>query len=303
MRFTCALADIGSLIVLWKIGKQSPGWGARPVMLALFAVCPISILVSGFHGNTDPIMMFFVLLAIYSIESQRPPIVAGLLMGLALSIKIVPVILIPAVLLYLSRFRDRRNFMISLCATFALTGLPYLLLDPLLIINKLANYASVGGVWGISVITTYHQGKYITLISILITTILINSKKSSLPLFAQCGLIISLFLFLTPGFGLQYLSWLAPWVTYLRLRVAALYYFTASIFMFSAYTHWSGGVPWYFANSLEVPGWSSVGGFFCMACWLVSGFVFLMFADSISKQETSLPVPEWSVQGTSGLGD
>jgi uncharacterized membrane protein len=79
-------------------------------MLLLFAICPTSILISGFHGNTDPVMIFFVLLSIYFIERLSAAWLAGLAFGMALNIKIVPIILIPAIFFYLGRKRVMRFF-------------------------------------------------------------------------------------------------------------------------------------------------------------------------------------------------
>jgi len=60
------------------------------------ALSPVSIMVSGFHGNTDPVMICLVLLSIYLVESGRPAWLCGAIFGMAMWIKIVPVIFLPA---------------------------------------------------------------------------------------------------------------------------------------------------------------------------------------------------------------
>ena len=56
-------------------GKAIPlAAGARVLLLA---VAPISIMVSGFHGNTDPLMVFLVLLSVYLLEARRSTWRAG----------------------------------------------------------------------------------------------------------------------------------------------------------------------------------------------------------------------------------
>src|SRR5689334_963170 len=42
----------------------------------------------GLHGNTDPILIFFLLLSIYLIDSQRPPWLAGAALGMAANFKL-----------------------------------------------------------------------------------------------------------------------------------------------------------------------------------------------------------------------
>jgi hypothetical protein len=289
MRFTCILANLGSLLVIWRVAKP------RPVMFLVVALCPISILVAGFHGNTDQIMIFLVLFSVYAIEVKKLPLVAGALMGLALGVKVVPLIFIPAAVLYLPANRDRIRFVSSLFTTFVVCSLPYILLDPALILRTVFTYGSVHGMWGWSRIALLFEsdtqyrwiyelfesyGKTILILSILLVSVCMNLSKVRPQLFAQCGLITALFLFLTPGFGLQYLSWLVPWVVLLTPPAAALYYVAAGVFMSVVYTHWSGGFPWYFANSLEVQDWSGLVVYLGLVCWLVIGFLLLLFIEA-----------------------
>jgi hypothetical protein len=288
MRFTCALADIGSLVLVWRIAQQQSALRFRPASLLLFAACPISILVSGFHGNTDPIMMFLVLLSIYAVETKRHPLLSGSLMGFALSIKLVPIVFVPACLLYLPQIRSKCHFTTSALAVSFLCGLPYLLLDPVLIIGKLVTYDSFHGIWGFSAISASlvklpALGRPGLLVAILLVSIGMNASTARFSLFAQCGLITCLLLFCAPGFGLQYLSWLVPWVVYLSPLAGAAYYMTGGLLLFVVYTHWSGRFPWYLANALEIPGWSKSGFYLGLACWLVIGIVLLLFIDEWLK--------------------
>ena len=307
MRFTCAVADIGSLVVVWQIGKRLRT-AFRPATLSLFAACPISILISGFHGNTDPIMILLALLSVYAIEAGKPPLLAGALMGLAVSIKLTPLIFIPAAVLYLPRMRDRGYFSISLVGVFFVFGLPYILMNPLLVLGKLLSYRSIFGLWGWSRIVLLvrfdshygwiyenfrDHGAAALIVLIVLLSIGMNLSPVRLPLLAQCGLIVSLFLFFTAGFGIQYLSWLVPWVVYLPPAAAAAYYLTGGAFLFAVYTHWSGGFPWYLANSLEMQDWSGPLVYYGLACWLGTGILLLLFIDAWIK-ERKIFVPKSS---------
>src|SRR5260370_4767813 len=49
MRLTCALADLLTVWLLWRLGLDF--WA-----IFVLAISPGTIMVSGFHGNTDPIM-------------------------------------------------------------------------------------------------------------------------------------------------------------------------------------------------------------------------------------------------------
>lgn len=76
LRLPAILADVGSVFLLVRILPE-----ASVSMLVLVAVSPISILVSGFHGNTDPVMIFFVLLGIYLLTVGRIAL-AGMAFGM-----------------------------------------------------------------------------------------------------------------------------------------------------------------------------------------------------------------------------
>src|SRR5439155_7541930 len=96
LRLTSSLADIGSLWLVWRILRPQTS------ALVLIALSPVSIMVSGFHGNTDPIMIFFILLSIYLLEIRRNVLLAGMALGMAMNIKVMPIVFGPAILLYLS---------------------------------------------------------------------------------------------------------------------------------------------------------------------------------------------------------
>jgi hypothetical protein len=92
------------------------------------------------------------------------------------------------------------------------------------------------------------------------------------------GWAFLVFLILTPGFGLQYLSWLVGPGLFLGVVGFGLYTVAASVFLFRVYTYWSGGFPWYFANSQVRGQWWGVDQTLDMALWwlLVGWAAFLI---------------------------
>src|SRR5579871_3714975 len=122
MRLCCALADLGTVLVIWKLSLRSQVLMIDAKKLILLAACPISIMVSGFHGNTDPIMVFFLVLSVYFVQTERATL-AGILFGSALCIKIVPVIYALCFVLNIGNVRARARFVASAGMTFALAGM------------------------------------------------------------------------------------------------------------------------------------------------------------------------------------
>lgn len=110
------LAEAGSTYLLWRIGSGRPGdrRGLRVAALYAWALAPI--LVSGYHGNTDPVYAFLSLLAVYLLADRRRPLLAGLALGAAINVKLVPVLLIPPLLLSLRSRREAAAFVGGLAA-------------------------------------------------------------------------------------------------------------------------------------------------------------------------------------------
>jgi uncharacterized membrane protein len=252
VRLPSILADIGSFILVARLlRKLWPEKKQFGVLLAL-ALCPTAILISGNHGNTDSLMIFFALLSIYWIETGRWAWLAGLAFGLSICVKVVPLVFAPAFFFYLRGWRQRLEFFGTAVRTFDVCTMPNLAQDPVAILGQVFGYATVYGSWGWSLlaaltfpeIPTYlHkpydvQGSHAVFAQILKFTIIalsgaaaiwFNRRPRKPSLFLQCGFITAIVLFMTPGFGIQYLVWLLPFVAALDLRPALLYYTTSTI--------------------------------------------------------------------------
>lgn len=283
LRFTCAIADAGSLMLLLRMLARSRDWQTR-VALALFAVSPISILVSGFHANTDPIVVFFALAAVYLIESRRSAWLAGAALGVAMSVKLVPILLVPAALIAVRGTRRRIELLAGTGAVVLVGALPMLVAAPKLVITSVMGYGSQSGPWGLSLLalaslhSPYVAGfhdlytRYGKLASVGL--VLVASwwpRPRSLPhlLLLRAGLLMFLFLSLTPGFGVQYLTWLVPWVVARGVGPTLIYYLAGGVFLCAYYTHAAGGIPWDLANTLARPVWSPTVLGLGLICWVV----------------------------------
>jgi len=296
IRLTSSLADVGSILLLLKMcsGLKGP---LRASALLFVALSPVSIMVSGFHVNTDPIMVFFLLLSIFLIESGRPSWAAGAAFGLAMSVKLVPVLFAPAFLLYLPDMRRRAQFVLSTGAIFLVGAMPYWWQAPALVVNRTFGYTPQGEYWGVAQMIQLflpdaaHRiyskaGKLVVFVIVLLLSFQMNRRNRKTGLFLQCGCIASQFLFWSPGFGYQYLTWLAPWSGNLVRKAGRFYYVASAAFLFAVYTVWSRGLPWYFANTLNrhVP-LSSVVLLFLLGttCWVsVGAIAYRLWRESVA---------------------
>jgi uncharacterized membrane protein len=280
MRFLCSLADMGVMIILWKTRAQDFR------VLTLVALCPISILISGFHCNTDPLMMFFVVLSVYFAGKERSW-ASGISLGLAAAIKIVPILFAPVILLHLPP-RRRHQFVGVAALTWIAAGMPFVAEAPVLIFKTVFGYQGATGLWGLYMLSAIasnlgapgvhaiysYSAKWLAAASALLLPVVL--RKRGVPLLAQCGAVAALFLFLSPGFGLQYLAWVVPWLGALRFRAAAVFAGIALVLMASSYLDAMSYVTLY-ADFLDPKHWR-MSFFLGPFCWLSCGWLAAQFS-------------------------
>jgi hypothetical protein len=289
LRLPAILADAANLWLIWKllgarVREQSIFWA-----LLLLAAAPTLILVSGFHGNTDSVVMFFVLLSVYLVEKDASVWAAGAALGLAHCVKIYPLIAAPAILLYLPSWNRRIKFCAAAGLVLLVAWSPFVFQDPRIVIGQVFGYRSSYGVWGLSYIldtltarvpsltplnAAYERlGAYIALGLVCLVSFRLNSGRMSEAsqrpqLFSQVGLVFLLFLSVSSGFGVQYLAWLAPWVVEQGALAAVLFFTTSGIFLFLVYNLWAQGLPWYLADSYNIGTFVGYYDYSQLLCWI-----------------------------------
>jgi len=251
-RLLSIVADVGSALVLWKIVAASDAERKRkisPLAFLLYVGSPVVIWVSGFHGNTDPIMIFFLLLSLLLLQRQQAAWLIGVAFGMSLNIKLMPLIFVPLFLIFLKQPRRRIEYSISVVATVFCAGLPYFLQDTIFVSRRAFGYNGLYEIWGISRLLRLlpsqwqtldflfmHGGRFLLLGALLLCTLWMNRLRRKPDLLQQCAVLLLLFLVLTPGFGVQYLAWLAPVILALDLPAAATFYLVSGLYLSFNYT-------------------------------------------------------------------
>src|SRR5258708_5629479 len=221
-RLPAIFADAGSIWIVWQIAMRSPQLKIDFRLLLLMAICPASIMISGIHGNLDPLMIFGGLLSLFLLTQKGSTWLAGLVFGMALNIKVVPLIFAPTIFFYLPDLRPRLRFFCTALGLFLIGSLPHLLQNPFGIIGAVFGHAGMYSHWGWTLLLVMAQpqtpfsresgfhppgvhavaaalGKYLLIASIISLSFWLNKKKSPPHLFVQSGVIAFLFMFLTPG--------------------------------------------------------------------------------------------------------
>lgn len=296
LRFPGVIADFGVVLLVLFIVRNYPQLRPPRWALILFAASPVSIMVTGFHGNTDPILVLFLLLAtIMAVRGQ--PLWCGFFLALSCQVKIIPLLLLPIFFFFWMERRRWAPFAGSFVASSLLFCAEPLLKSPGAIANNVLAYGSFWGIWGVtyclrmtglaefSKVSFFNlSGTQNAIILLLKVTVVVGilvlawrrRKLASPALFATIAYAWLIFFVFSPGVAAQYLVWLAPFILLLSPTFYGFLVAGSSIFLFALYTITSGGFPWYFghaSNKLNaicahwalIPWLTLAGGLFVLA--------------------------------------
>ena len=121
----------------------------RHGLFCLFALSPVSLMISGFHGNTDPVMVMFLVLSAIAVLRNKP-ILSGLLLALSCQIKVIPLLFLPAFFFFWFARGRVLSFLLPFTAITLLLWSEPLTKFPILFLGNVLSYGSFWGIWGIT---------------------------------------------------------------------------------------------------------------------------------------------------------
>jgi uncharacterized membrane protein len=249
-----------------KTDFRIPTWA-----LALFALSPVSLMVSGFHGNTDPVMVLLLVCAVWMCLRNRPAL-AGLFFSLSCQIKIAPLLFLPVFVFFWLSQKKSRDFLISGAVTTCLLWLEPLMNFPVLFAKNVLAYGSYWGLWGItylfrltglpdfSRLSFFDLEPVQNIIITVLKVIIIGAAlwiawqhrhargRAFVESLAYTWLVFFVF---APGVSPQYLIWLAPFILIFSPTLYTCVLISSSIFLFAFYNITSGGLPWNVALAMD----------------------------------------------------
>jgi len=295
LRFPSILADFLAVLILLRLREKT---GGPPVWsLVLFALSPVAFMVSGFHGNVDPIMVCVLLIAAYFCVEEHI-LLSGIFLALACSIKVIPLFLTP-VFFFFWLHRGRKpalQFTIAFVVS-CLAGWSGALVDsPTYFLKNVLGYSSYAGGWGITywcvfLFDALHMDvspksldrlhPLLVALKALIVVLVIalgwlRRKQSGPGFVATIGLAWTCFVIFAPGFIPYYLIWMAPFVLLYSATWYAVLTAASSIYLFAYYNIMSHGMPWNASDPSVPPAWNDWG----VIPWLVAvaiGIAALIF--------------------------
>jgi uncharacterized membrane protein len=262
LRLPGIIADFLVVVVLLRMSKTDlriPTWA-----LALFALSPVSLMVSGFHGNTDPVMVLLLVCAVWMCLRNQPAL-AGLFFALSCQIKIAPLLFLPAFVLFWWSQKRSRGFLIAGALTTSALWAEPLLNFPVLFAKNVLAYGSYWGIWGITFwfrftgLEQFNRLSFFDLepaqniIMTILKVVIVGAAlwiawqhrhargRAFVESLAYTWLVFFVF---APGVCPQYLIWLAPFILILSPMFYTGVLTASSIFLFAFYNITSGGLPW-----------------------------------------------------------
>ncbi|MGR6972402.1 ArnT family glycosyltransferase [Streptomyces cynarae] len=261
IRLPACYADLVTCLLVFELSRERMGIRRAGWCGVAAALSPVLFGVSGFHGNTDPLFVALVLLSAWLLMRRSQgvacPAWAGVALGLALSVKTVPAVAVPALLICAFRAGRRcaRFFCGGLLVTLAALWGPPCLMYPRQVLTHVLEYRGLplffwgpvawGDLAGAShnVLTWWqsHGPFWVALASAGLGAWLAWRKPRDIG--AAVGLAMAVPLLLSTVTADQYLSWAAAGVLIAHFWSGLAYNLVAGLFVAELYTKWNEGYP------------------------------------------------------------
>ena len=265
LRLPGIMADFVVILVLLRIRENDPRLRLPPWALVIFALSPLSIMVSGYHGNTDSVMAMLLLVSAYFC-TRGQPMLSGLFFALSAQVKIIPLLFFPILFFFWMQRRVLLRFVVPFAVASAVLWIEPLLKFPLIFAKNVIFYGSTWGIWGLSYllrlsgrpefsrVSFFDLGPWQTLVIsscklfIIVAVVTLAWRRRKIEnrgIWDSMAYGWIIFFVFAPGIGTQYLVWLAPFILLLSPTFYGWLLGSSSIFAFVFYNAISNGLPWY----------------------------------------------------------
>lgn len=248
------LADVASGVLLYGLARRREGEGRAGFLAACYLFSPLAIAVSAFHGTTDCLMVFWLLLALQQLPRRADW--SALALGGALCTRYAAWLVVPLVLSLLPN-RWRRLRYLALCLTpLALLSAPVLLQFPRRAVRNVFAYGGVSDSWGLGQVAALasagalgdsagaalalvlqpllDQGR-VLIVAVVLVVGAANAGWRRLDGPAALSLALAVFLALAPGFTVAHLVWPLAFFLLAERLWGAVYHLAAAVFLLLAY--------------------------------------------------------------------
>jgi hypothetical protein len=266
MRVPACLADLVTALLMFELVRLARPAREAAVAAVLVVWSPVLFVISGFHGNTDPIFVMFALLSVYLLVVRGWTFAAGVAFGIAVSIKLVPVVLVPVLVVVLVRLGWRRlaAFLGGGALVFGLLWVPVIVSRWHDFRVQVLGYSGAGyRQWGLLQFLNWAHlagvagwlagpGRFVILLVSGLAAAAVAWRRPD-AVVPAVGLSFVLFLLLSSAFGMQYLAWALAAAYLIDTRAATAYNLAASVFVVVVYDRWNHAFPWHWNRAWAAP--------------------------------------------------
>jgi hypothetical protein len=266
IKFINIIFDLGILYLVYLLSKKN----LRTAFL--YAINPITILITTLHGQFDVIPVFFVLLTLYLIKVKKDFGVV-ISFSFAILLKTWPVIfLIPIV----RNIRNRKIlFLLALFPiVFTLIYCFFYKTNPLEIGKTLISYQGLYGIWGPLILLGKQRiffQKLLTIIFLIsfFTYSYVNMEKDIVKNILK---LLFFFFVFTTNFSIQYFVWIIPFLILIKPRNYLFLITLMTFYLISLYYVWL-----FCLNCRIVPNWllisQNIVGFILWFSFIKIGYI------------------------------
>lgn len=237
------------LLVVTGYKQERPLHGF--LMAAVFALNPLSILVTGYHGHTDGLCGALAFLAFCIWVHWREGFWAGIFLGASMNVKLIPLLLCPALLLSMETWRQRLWCLLGIsvsCSSFLIMWM----YGGSEFYSRVFGYRSILDYWGIQTFLLIGQtnypaysemfrsissgfqsvGPYLILMAVCALNIFFRRDA-----FERAAVSYALFAVLAPGFGITYPALFMPFFCIVSLWWGGIYSIVNGLALLAVYKH------------------------------------------------------------------
>jgi hypothetical protein len=267
VKWPMILADAGIALLLWdQAQKRGLPHAALWIGLA-YAINPVSLLTTSFHGSYSVLPAFFVLLAYYLVSflpAKEYYRFSGLSLGMAIGLRGYPALFLPFFLIKMDlNRRQKAVFLLAAILPSAITITPFLLVNFQAVWQSVFAYSGVADYGWIAILRAISEltignrylpgtlmmdllnlSKWLFLVLFSLLTFLFWRKQTRFSLLSGILATQLLFFGFYGGISSQYLVWAVPfallvgtgwekaftWSAFASMVSFYLYYFSAILF-------------------------------------------------------------------------
>ncbi|MEK7597636.1 MAG: hypothetical protein AAB441_03245 [Patescibacteria group bacterium] len=232
IKFINIIFDLGILYLVYLHSKNNLK------TTFLYAINPVTILITTLHGQFDVIPVFFILLTIYLVKKKKK-LGAILSFSFAILTKTWPVLfLIP-----IARRVKNKKLIVLIFIFSVIFSLLYSIIFKTALMNIIVTVTGYQGLWGIWGIWNI-LGKQRIFFQKLTTLIFLvgffaysffNNKKN---LIKNILSLLFFFFVFTTNFSIQYFAWIIPFLILIKPKNYIFLIILISLYLFSFYYFW-----------------------------------------------------------------